>query len=287
MKLIYIAGDGRSGSTLLEILLSTAPHSLSIGEASRFWVRYAENEAICGCGDVMGDCELWKGLTTRLGWDNRAFFNEMITGVKNINLYRNFSKIPQFAKDPAWKSFNSNVMDFYNGIADISNKKVLIDSSKSIGWVRYLQALDFCEIKIIHLERSLPGVANSWKKDLMLPEYPNLDRAMPKRSNFQIIKSAMKIRKQAKELTHQGAFFSLRYETLIGSLNETLNNLSDFIGAEVYVPETIPANHGIGGNPLRHQQKFQIHSAEQSLSRLNALEKLLFNICDNINKGKG
>ena len=40
MKIIYIAGDGRSGSTLLDSVLNNAEDSLSIGEFSRFWTRY-------------------------------------------------------------------------------------------------------------------------------------------------------------------------------------------------------------------------------------------------------
>jgi hypothetical protein len=50
-KLIYIAGDGRSGSTLLDSVFNNLDHSISIGEFSRFWTRYLEGDSKFGCGE--------------------------------------------------------------------------------------------------------------------------------------------------------------------------------------------------------------------------------------------
>jgi len=65
-QLIYIAGSGHSGSTLLDLLLSTHPDVCGLGEA-RMLVddnqrpEYTANasERICSCGEAINRCPLW------------------------------------------------------------------------------------------------------------------------------------------------------------------------------------------------------------------------------------
>jgi|AntDeeMinimDraft_4_1070355.scaffolds.fasta_scaffold02973_4 hypothetical protein len=40
IKIIYIAGDGRFGSTILDAVLANTENSLSNGECNRFWQRF-------------------------------------------------------------------------------------------------------------------------------------------------------------------------------------------------------------------------------------------------------
>src|SRR3989344_1951161 len=62
-KVIYIAGLGHSGSTLLDLLFSEHARVLSLGEVSFVLSDKARSEEgtkeVCSCGDVMESCVFW------------------------------------------------------------------------------------------------------------------------------------------------------------------------------------------------------------------------------------
>jgi hypothetical protein len=73
-KLIYIGGYGRSGSTLLEYLLTTHPSVVGCGEVERHLRRFASNK-LCTCGKLAKRCPVWKAFRHKSGriegWDHK------------------------------------------------------------------------------------------------------------------------------------------------------------------------------------------------------------------------
>ena len=59
IKVIYISGIGRSGSTLLDIILSTSEKVFSVGEIFKYNQMLRENIK-CSCGKKVKDCSFWK-----------------------------------------------------------------------------------------------------------------------------------------------------------------------------------------------------------------------------------
>ncbi len=57
-KLIYIGGYGRSGSTLLEYLLTASPSLVACGEIMRHVKRFRRKQT-CTCGRPPKDCPVW------------------------------------------------------------------------------------------------------------------------------------------------------------------------------------------------------------------------------------
>src|SRR5580693_3305837 len=68
---IYIAGSGRSGSTLLERVLGEMPDFVNVGELIDLFRRTAARGERCGCGLAFADCPFWKGVGQHAfsGWD--------------------------------------------------------------------------------------------------------------------------------------------------------------------------------------------------------------------------
>jgi hypothetical protein len=67
-KLIYIGGYGRSGSTLLEYLLTTHPSLVACGEVQRSFFRFeVKKERLCTCGQTLPACPVWGPFRRR--WD--------------------------------------------------------------------------------------------------------------------------------------------------------------------------------------------------------------------------
>ena len=58
-NVLFIAGPGRSGSTLLDLLLGQIDGFCSTGEMRYIWERgFAQNQ-LCGCGKPFRECEFW------------------------------------------------------------------------------------------------------------------------------------------------------------------------------------------------------------------------------------
>lgn len=66
--LIYIAGAGHSGSTVLEMLLTTGRKAVGLGEAWNVVNEPAARiaERVCSCGALAAACSLWAPVVARL-----------------------------------------------------------------------------------------------------------------------------------------------------------------------------------------------------------------------------
>src|SRR5690606_24028614 len=71
IPLVFLAGMGRSGSTLLERLLDGLPGWWSMGEVLQIWERGATANEKCGCGEAFLDCPVWTAVGEKAfgGWD--------------------------------------------------------------------------------------------------------------------------------------------------------------------------------------------------------------------------
>ncbi|MBX2828865.1 MAG: hypothetical protein KTR22_11935 [Flavobacteriaceae bacterium] len=280
MKIVYIAGDGRSGSTLLESILTNADNTVGIGEGYRFWKRYYEGDTQCGCSKMITECELWPYVHHELvskieGYDASDFWRR----IQFLLQFKNARRIPQVLKEEDWQPFAETVKLFYQSIADRSQKEVLIDSSKSIGWLQVLLALDFCEVTVLHLERKLPAVANSWKKKVKLPEYPTKNVYMPVKGNWEITKNWLKIKYFMRRFRHQTSYTFIPYESFIYQPEAWKDPLELWCGSKIDLEKlTIPFNHAIGGNPMRSNTNgaLKIRKEAPSLNELSGVEKIYF-----------
>src|SRR5450432_3375221 len=60
VKVLFLAGKGRSGGTLLASLLGQIPGFFNAGELNRLWDSGLEHNRRCGCGRPIQECEAWK-----------------------------------------------------------------------------------------------------------------------------------------------------------------------------------------------------------------------------------
>jgi hypothetical protein len=277
VKIIYIAGDGRSGSTLLESILSTNPDTISVGEAYRFWERYYQHKTLCGCGKAIGECELWSNVANDL--DKIPTYNpdDFLHGIKKLLTISAFNNIESvLEKDLRMRQV---VINFYESIALHAGKNCIIDSSKTPSWCKILLSLKCFDVKIIHLERALPQVAESWKKKIKLPDYIEEERYMPVKGNLNILRTWLRVKILASRLRKSDYFF-LRYERLCKNPAEVLQALSGFTGVALTRKEELYMrnNHGIAGNPIRlTNDKTRIEIVPQ-VSRRNKLGRVTFSL---------
>jgi hypothetical protein len=59
MKVLYIGGYSRSGSTFFQRMIATHPGAVAIGEMCNFWQRTFLPNEFCGCGEHFSRCSFW------------------------------------------------------------------------------------------------------------------------------------------------------------------------------------------------------------------------------------
>jgi Glycosyl transferase family 2/Sulfotransferase family len=166
---IYIAGSGRSGSTLLERVLGDMPGAVNVGELIDLFSRTAPRGERCGCGLAFAECPFWAGVGKRAfdGWEDSrlAAIHRLQTRVAR---QRHLPRL--FAMPLAGRGFRDDVTAYgasfrtlYLAIAEQAGARYVIDASK---WPAQALALSRAgiDIRVIHLVRDVRGVAYSLSK---------------------------------------------------------------------------------------------------------------------------
>ena len=119
-KVIFVTGTGHCGSTLLDMILGSHSQAFSLGQISKAPSRLREADGrglceICGPG-----CEFWDSQESR-----RLLQRYFGAALEQGSRFRR-----------AYARLNAAGLDFYAELSRISGAPVLVDSSKSVWWIR-------------------------------------------------------------------------------------------------------------------------------------------------------
>lgn len=165
-KVLYIASAGRSGSTLLDIILGNAKNNVSTGELTYLFSNGYVNNEYCSCQSQIQECEFWTKVI-------EEWMSQSILTVKDyqsvLSTYlRNKSTLALFIQllFPS-KQFMDALNDtklLYSLVAKYSNRNVIVDSSKSAQRILFLRKAKI-DLTVILLKRKFSNVLNSVKKE--------------------------------------------------------------------------------------------------------------------------
>jgi hypothetical protein len=171
VKVIYISGSGRTGSTLFGDILNQIDGNIFIGEYLRslFYSEKRKDSSaidmkniVCGCGENLIKCSFWN-KNNLLGFDLSRYHK----------IIRLRSKKNKHLEKELVKKLEDQVLNIYEGL---SNKTVLIDSSKNPNIAKYLAKSESIDLHIIHMYRSPSEVVKSWSTPKeYLKKHPKLE----------------------------------------------------------------------------------------------------------------
>lgn len=164
-KVLYIAGNGHSGSTIIDIILGSTKDYFSAGELS-YITRKGLKKEYCSCNELISDCKIWNKIF-------ELWITNMNITLKEYSELRNryegnkyFFKVLFCYFFPS-KNFNlyvTNTKFLFEAIHIVTNATVIIDSSKISSRALILKKI--VPISIIFLLRNFKGVLNSEKKNI-------------------------------------------------------------------------------------------------------------------------
>lgn len=254
-RVVYVAGWGRSGSTILDNLLGQVDHFFSAGELVFLWERGLLERWPCGCGAPVTECAVWRGVL------RRAFGPDGADAARIVALQRSSPRIrhlPLLALERArWPAeYRDAVERLYPAIAEETGARVIVDSSKSPVYAHLLQTLPAVELYVVHLVRDPRAVAYSWQRRKLQPdERPMLGhRALYSSLMWDIFnEGARMLRRRAPS-----RYLRLRYEDFVAEPRAAVERIVAFAGEEAealsFVGESaveLAPTHTVSGNPSR------------------------------------
>lgn len=169
-KLIYIMGDGRSGSTILSIILGNHPAIESVGELSR-WLVFAGYPK--PGDDRVEHHAFWQSVREAyLDTGPVPNFSELVRAQQEIEEYKNFPKALFGRIEPDAKTlYRTHTARLLDAICRVSGKPILVDSSKNMGRACMLLRFWPEKVRVIHLVRDPRGTLWSQMKRNIEQEY--------------------------------------------------------------------------------------------------------------------
>jgi hypothetical protein len=152
---VYIAGNHRSGSTLLDMVLGSHSRALSIGEIVALGEYFRQNK-LCTCGEHIHDCEFWGEVQDRLANDLglQAPCSRYAPIHSASDLLRGLAPLPVSVS----ARYDRRLLE---AISAVSGRDVIVDSSKTFSRLLFYLVAYGGRTFVIHLTRDPRGVINS------------------------------------------------------------------------------------------------------------------------------
>lgn len=265
VKVLYIMGAGRSGTTILDMLLGQLDGFVSTGELFKI---YGSN-ATCSCGEqIHANCPHWHEiLCNAFGEDYHTVLLEMTKASPVKKRFKYLDRIIQFnasnkMKDEL-KQYLSQLNKLYSHIGTTLDANVIVDSSKSPPYGYLLSLLPYVELYIIHLVRDPRGVIYSWQKG----NYDSSKKRDLKNSFFYSIYLWARSNLVTQFIISKTATKHLRihYEDFTRNPEGYLKLIQDFVGETESSSPFIDSNtfhclpiHTVDGNPVRFSNSPEI-----------------------------
>lgn len=179
LKILYIAGFGRSGSTLLNNILGQVQGVFAAGEIYYFWQRLMREGRLCGCGLVGSDCAVWSTVIDRVSHIEPARMVDLArrsTRVRHTPLLLTTSG--RRVLEPYLQPYLDGLGRLYSAIMDVTGSKVLVDSSKFPPYGFAVSLLPEVDLRVVHLVRDSRAVAYSWRRKKRQPDTDTRDYMM-------------------------------------------------------------------------------------------------------------
>jgi len=231
-KVVVITGSGRSGSTLLSLILSQHPDVQNLAQV-RDLQKAFENGETCSCGEVVRDCAFWSRVADdsdalRNAWHRHLAFEAATLSMKSWSVESSEQALQTVGKD-----LREQVESLYERAAEVSGKQVLIDVSKPPQHSLLLSGVEGLDVRVINLARDPRAVACSWYRKEMKAATSMRQRLRAMKTVLRRARDWRAREQRAGELqaiVGDRHFFKLHYEDFVKSPSSTIARLFEWMG---------------------------------------------------------
>lgn len=293
VRVLYIMGAGRSGSTLLDAVLASHPDAFGSGELANLHRAGWSSNEICSCGQLGSECEFWTRV--RSAWQRRvptatvAGFVALQKRFEIPNWSGLFQSVRQlFSRTEDFQSYLRQTEALYQAIAEVSGRSVIIDSSKTPIRGTLLSRIRGLDVRWVHLVRDVRAVAWSRQKSLAADQNAGVQTPIKPRPTWYSASywAYLNLLSTLVCLFHRKRSLRLRYEDVVTEPQQALARLSECCGldysntvAALMRGDPIRVEHAIAGNRMRMNGSIRIKPDWEWRDRLPLREQAVCWLC--------
>jgi hypothetical protein len=260
VKVLYIGGSGRSGSTILDSILGQFEGFMSVGEVRFIWKRGLIDDRLCSCGEAFSDCPFWTEVLDRAfggaaGIDPGRILELMSRGTRA-------RRIPMMLGGAGRRQAFVRGLDelpevlsrLYAAIRDTSGARVIVDSSKLPTYGYVLGTAPGIDLRVVHLVRDPRAAAYSWQRKKPLPD----KRGAYMQRQGTLRSSALWMLWNTTPSLFWPDRMRIRYEDFVREPSAIVERIVEYAGEESekgpFVAPTeveLEPSHSVAGNPSR------------------------------------
>lgn len=266
LEVVFVAGYGRMGSTLLGQILGQTDDTLFVGELRHIWDRGLKYDQLCECEKRFSECPFWRAVIIK-AFGSFDAIREMRPweGMERLSKLRNLPRIrlfsPHLTPDSlisAYLSMTEQVLDAIETVAGVSR---VVDTSKHPNH-GFLLAKIAPTLKVLHMTRDSRAVAYSWMRPTPRPEIPD-SRVQVRRRGLLESSLAWDVSTVLSAwLSSETTSLTLHYENLMADPARAIERVSTFLGIARPTSITssdvvfIKSGHSVAGNRSRFRSGF-------------------------------
>lgn len=266
LRVLYVGGMPRSGSTLTDLMLHQLPDHIGIGELFYLWRNGLAHDGLCACSASFSECPFWSevGRVAFGGWDRTdpdhvMRLQEQVDQTSRLPLLISPVRPRRFAA--RLEEYSEILRRLYSGIVTVSGKSVVVDSSKRPSLAYILRTMPDVDLNVVHVVRDPRGVAFSFAKHVALPAGAALRSEMPRSTTRKVSRRWVSVNLLIAGLRHLGVPVTrVRYEDLVAEPQRELRKVLELTNGDTsdddlgYVTEdgvTVPRTHVVAGGRIR------------------------------------
>jgi hypothetical protein len=298
VRLLYVGGVHRSGSTLADMMIGQLPGHVGVGELYFLWSDGPKHNVACACGQPFSDCPFWRAVGDRAygGW-SESLADEMLRLQDEVDRTALIPKLLSPSENTAFaaarRRYTGRLAELYRAIAEVSGKDVVVDSSKRPSLAFALRREPGVNLAVAHVVRDPRGVAYSWSK--VVPDSATYKGEMPRWSTATVSRRWITVNAAVAGLGRLGVpSVRVRYEDLVTRPAEELRRIAALHGSSA-ASDDLPfladggirpaATHTIAGSRIRHSTGLMaLRLDEEWRSRLPARDRRFVSLATSVSR---
>ena len=253
-RVLYIGGLGRSGSTILDMLLGDVSGVANVGEVRHLWERGLRDNALCSCRAPFAECEFWSAVGEyAFGGFGSVDAAAMVACARAVDRHR---QLPALLASPArlrveLGRYSEVLARLFTAIHAVSGAELVVDSSKDPPHGFVLRQVPGLDLRAVHLVRDSRGVAYSWTKFVARPDANRGDRMMTRMSPTRTALMWLDANALLEVLGRSVPTVRVRYEDMVDDPGLWVGRVLASTGVDPTVRGGLAVHHAVGGNPVR------------------------------------
>lgn len=153
VKIIYIMGSGRSGSTVLDMALGSMRGTVSTGELANLCLKTDLESEYCSCGSLLASCPFWSRVFSELrrqtDFSQRRYasLQQRYERLRSIPLLLS----PRIERESEFRWYLRSSALIFRAVRDAAGAAAVVDSSKSPARALALSYSPEIELIAVHL----------------------------------------------------------------------------------------------------------------------------------------